>query len=330
MGEGQMNYGLNRQTIFYLIFRFRNRNWNLRNRWGQTALFLAAYLMRFECVEALFHIDGVDPNIPDGRGITPLVAAIINVFESNDSKANMVLRFVHHPRVNVNQRGADGKLPLQVAFEMRLVKQPHPEQKPSLCILFDAFCRRSLTDYDLALKNVIIPGLVQQLRRLEFERQRQLRPLEREYGQLTSGQSESEYGPLDFPGAEQPLDLSELDGPFDLRLHDWSEYGQLRPLEPQQQPVRPEYGPMALRLQQLSVDAQFNVGDYHQCSLDELVNAIQLKIRSILSDFRTATDDSLRDFIEQLSIIRANAKLFHDFLMQQDRKSRIRLFARLQ
>ncbi|MDR2812759.1 MAG: hypothetical protein LBB05_03180, partial [Puniceicoccales bacterium] len=37
MGEGQMNYGLNRQTIFYLIFRFRNRNWNLRNRWGQTA-----------------------------------------------------------------------------------------------------------------------------------------------------------------------------------------------------------------------------------------------------------------------------------------------------
>jgi hypothetical protein len=277
MGEGQMNYGLNRQTIFYLIFRFRNRNWNLRNRWGQTALFLAAYLMRFECVEALFRIDGVDLNIPDGSGITPLVAAIINVFVPNNSKTNMVLRFVHHPRVNVNQRGADGKLPLQIAFKVRLVKQPHPEQRPSLCILFDAFCRRSLTDYDLAIKNTIIPGLVQQLSLLEFGRQR-----------------------------------------------------QLCPSEPQQQPDRLEHGSIASRLQRLSVDAQFNVGDYSQCSLGELVNAIQLKIRSILNDFRTLTDVSPRNFIERLLTIRKNTQLFDDFLTQRSQESRMKLFTELQ
>ncbi|MDR0740527.1 MAG: ankyrin repeat domain-containing protein [Puniceicoccales bacterium] len=55
--------GENYREIFNLIIRRRNRDWDLRNVNGETALLLSVRLGRMEAVRVLAYI--VDPNIPD-------------------------------------------------------------------------------------------------------------------------------------------------------------------------------------------------------------------------------------------------------------------------
>jgi ankyrin repeat protein len=131
--------------IFNLIVQRGRRNWNLRDTAGETALLLAVRLGLMEAVDALLQIDAVDPNIPGRDGITPLIAAIGNVFEPQELRIGMALLLITCPRVNVNQRGADGKLSLQIALEAGLP----PE-------LFEAICRRSLEGCDAKIKELMV------------------------------------------------------------------------------------------------------------------------------------------------------------------------------
>ncbi|MDR0740525.1 MAG: ankyrin repeat domain-containing protein [Puniceicoccales bacterium] len=140
-GGEQDEWGPNYRAIFNFLVRRKNRNWDLRNVRGETALLLAIKLGRIEAVDALLQIDMVDPNISDVDNATPLLAAIANTFIPLELNVNMALRLINHPRVNVNQWGTDNKLPLQIAFEADLLPQ-----------LSDAICRKSLIDYDKAVR----------------------------------------------------------------------------------------------------------------------------------------------------------------------------------
>jgi hypothetical protein len=154
-GGEQDDFGGNYQRIFDLILHRGNRNWNLQNSKGQTALFLTVGWGRLPCLEALLQIDGVDPNIPNIDQATPLIAAIGNTFVSEGLRLAMALRFINHPRIRVNQRGTENKLPLQITFEAGLAPQ-----------LANAICRRSLVDYDVALREAVlklIPQLIPQI-----------------------------------------------------------------------------------------------------------------------------------------------------------------------
>jgi hypothetical protein len=84
----------------------------------------------------------VDPDIPNENGATPLIAAIGNTLVSVELRVAMSLQLINHPRVNVNRRGTDGKLPLRIAAEANLLSQ-----------LSDAICRRILIDYDRAVRD---------------------------------------------------------------------------------------------------------------------------------------------------------------------------------
>ncbi|MDR1590865.1 MAG: ankyrin repeat domain-containing protein [Puniceicoccales bacterium] len=150
-GGDKDEWGSNYRTIFNLIIQHVNRNLNLQNRRGQTALLLAIGWGRIDAIDTLLKNPAVDPNIPNGDGTTPLIAAIGNTFVPLALRVDMGLRLINHPRVNVNQRGTDNKLPLQIAFEAKLLPQ-----------FSNLICRRNLIDYDIAVKNVA-QTLVQQL-----------------------------------------------------------------------------------------------------------------------------------------------------------------------
>jgi hypothetical protein len=141
-GGEQDAWGANYREIFNLIVQRKNRNWNLQNLRGQTALSSTVGWGREEAFKALLQIDAVDPDIPNIDRATPLLIAIANTLIPIELRVNMSLQLINHPRVNVNQRGTDNKLPLQVAFEAGFGEQ-----------LANAICRRSLVDYDVAVKN---------------------------------------------------------------------------------------------------------------------------------------------------------------------------------
>ncbi|MDR2371687.1 MAG: ankyrin repeat domain-containing protein [Puniceicoccales bacterium] len=171
------------REIFNLIVQRRNRNWNLQNKTKkQTALLLAVGWGRLEALDALLQIDEIDPNIPNIDNTTPLIAAINNYLVSPEvreamigkllnnpqvdvnrptlnnvtplfaaignvnvspySRVSTALQLINHPRVNVNLRGTGGILPIQFAYVSGFAPQ-----------LSNAICRRSLVDYDMAVKN---------------------------------------------------------------------------------------------------------------------------------------------------------------------------------
>ncbi|MDR0740526.1 MAG: ankyrin repeat domain-containing protein [Puniceicoccales bacterium] len=181
-GGEQDEWGPNYRAIFNLLIQHRNRNWNLQNTRRQTALLLTVGWGRLEALDALLQIDEIDPDIPNIDNATPLIAAINNYLVSpevreamigkllnnprvdvnrptlNDvtplfaaignvnvspySRVSMALQLINHPRVNVNLRGTGGILPIQFAYVSGFAPQ-----------LSNAICRRSLVDYDMAVKN---------------------------------------------------------------------------------------------------------------------------------------------------------------------------------
>ncbi|MDR1366899.1 MAG: ankyrin repeat domain-containing protein [Puniceicoccales bacterium] len=150
-GGDQDDWGENYQIIFAIAASLPNRNWNVQNKRGQTALLLSVGWGRLECIDVLLGIARPDipnapnPNIPIENGATPLIAAIGNTMVPQDIRIDMVSRLIAHPWVNVNQRGPDNKLPLQLVFEAGLALQ--------FC---NPICRRSLEDYDATVRNIAL------------------------------------------------------------------------------------------------------------------------------------------------------------------------------
>ncbi|MDR0418189.1 MAG: ankyrin repeat domain-containing protein [Puniceicoccales bacterium] len=148
-GGGQSEWGDNYQVIFASITSLPNRNWNAQNNRKQTALLLAVGWGRLDCIDQLLEVansdtpNAVNPNIPNIDKATPLMAAIGHNVAPIDLKVAMALRFINHPLVNVNQRGTDNKLPLEIAFIVGLADQ-----------LFHPICRRTLMDYNTEVKNI--------------------------------------------------------------------------------------------------------------------------------------------------------------------------------
>jgi hypothetical protein len=79
-----------------------------------------------------------DPNIPDGNGITPLVAAIGNRRLPEELRVAMALRLLRNPWIDVDWRGPGGKRLLQIVHEAGLGPQ-----------LFDAIFRQGLRCFDV-------------------------------------------------------------------------------------------------------------------------------------------------------------------------------------
>jgi hypothetical protein len=104
-----------------------------------------------DAIRALLRVDAVDPNIPNVDGVTPLIAAIGNELVPPELRVGMALLLIDHPRVNVNRRGPDNKLPLQIVLEARLGVE-----------VFSAIYRRNLMDYDAAVR-AIAEDLAKQL-----------------------------------------------------------------------------------------------------------------------------------------------------------------------
>jgi hypothetical protein len=137
-GGKQEVWGKNYQAIFNLLNAMPGIDWNLQNDQGQTALLNAIGWGRLDACKAILQKPDVNPNIASAQG-SPLVAAIMCQFQE------LALALTNDPRVNVTQRGGDGKLPLQIVSETGLGLNS---------TLFNAIMRRTLKDYDIETKNI--------------------------------------------------------------------------------------------------------------------------------------------------------------------------------
>jgi hypothetical protein len=311
-GGGRDDFDPRYQQIFDFIIHVQegNRNLNLQNNRGQTALLLAVGWGRLGCLEVLLGRPEVDPNIPNADGATPLIAAIGNTFISNDLRVSIASRLIDSQRVNVNQRGTDNKLPLQIAFDAGLLRQ-----------LANPICRRSLADYYRDVKKItleMIESLVSSLPARNGER-------------LSSEQAEAVadelLSPLNVGNAAQvaanPVSFNEtIKGHIDVVLN------RQREIDKGQAIAQNTVGVLSF-LVTLWHDPRVNVNDYKTCQPKQIVDVILRSIHFTRTHFipKTASDNL---YLERFKWIEANTRLYDNFLMWQDFQSLTELFTRLQ
>jgi hypothetical protein len=301
-GGERDEWGANYREIFNLIAQRKNRNWNLQNARGQTALLLAVGWGRLEAIDALLRIDGVDPNIPNVNKATPLIAAIGNTFVPQGLRVTMASELIWDHRVNVNQRGTDNKLPLQIVFEAGLALQ-----------LANLICRKSLMDYDIAVKR-----LIREMLRLTVSSL----PSHNEGGRLLPDQAEDITDELLNLNVCNPENFTQnVADHIDEVLNHRQEIDV-------HQAIAPHVPKVLADLVAIWNDPRINVHNYRACQLNQLVNAIRRKIHYLLTYLAAKTN--LGDFDPQLRRIDANTQLLDNYLTQPNERNLRQLFLRLQ
>ncbi|MDR1303109.1 MAG: ankyrin repeat domain-containing protein [Puniceicoccales bacterium] len=286
-GGGQDDFGENYQTIFDLIAQQENRDWNLQNHRGQTALLLAVGWGRLRILRALLQRPEVDPNLPKLDRTTPLIAALGNTLVPKEVKVTMATMLIAHPRGDVNQRGGDNRLPLQIAFEAGLAAQ-----------LVNPICRRSLMDYDMAVRRntrELLQNVVLSLPTLDGERL----PLDRANG-IADGLLQLEFGPNLVDGIDGIL--NDHHGELDVA-----------------QAIGPNVPRALLNLVGIFGDPRVNVENYETCGLGQLVNAVRRKIDYLRNRLGMALPDTTGSMLQAIDY---NTQLYNDFLSPQDDGSR--------